>query len=243
MKQLLTLLALFLMVTACSQAPQFADPSVITSRSDTWDAALNAKDVDALVELYTTDARLMPPNDEAMTGHDAVRSMFGGMIDAGISGELTTVKAMVSGDIGYRVGIFKLQSGDGVVDTGKFMETWRRDEDGQWRIANDIWNSDGAMQAEKMPMTHLMIIHEVNDAEKWLAAWRGENSRHKLFAENGAAHVHTFRSADNPNLTGLVVAANDLDALNAMLASEEGLAAAAQDGVKRDTLVVLGEAK
>ncbi len=243
MKQLLTLLAAFFVVTACSQAPQSADPSVITSRSDNWETALNAKDVDALVELYTTDARLMPPNDEAMSGHNAVRSMFGGMIDAGMSGGLTTVEAMVSGDIGYRVGIYELQSGDEVVDTGKFMETWRRDKDGQWRIANDIWNSDGAMLAETMPMTHLMITHEVDDAEKWLAAWRGENSRHKLFAENGAAHVHTFRSADNPNLTGLVIAVNDMDALNAMLASEEGMAAAAEDGVRRDTITVLGEAK
>jgi len=242
MKQLLTLLAAFFMVTACSQAPQSADPSVITSRSDTWEAALNAKDVDALVELYTTDARLMPPNNEAMSGHDAVRSMFGGMIDAGMSGELITVEAMVSGDIGYRVGTYQLQSDDEVVDTGKFMETWRRDKDGQWRIVNDIWNSDGAMQAD-MPMTHMMIMHEVDDAEKWLAAWRGEDSRHKLFAENGAAHVHTFRSADNPNLTGLVIAVNDMDALNAMLTSEAGMAAAAADGVRRDTMTVLGEAK
>lgn len=242
MKQLLTLLAAFFVVTACSQAPQSADPSVITSRSDTWEAALNAKDVDALVELYTTDARLMPPNNEAMSGHDAVRSMFGGMIDAGMSGELTTVEAMVSGDIGYRVGIYQLQSDNEVADTGKFMETWRRDKDGQWRIVNDIWNSDGAMQAD-MPMTHLMIMHEVDDAEKWLAAWRGEDSRHKLFAENGAAHVHTFRSADNPNLTGLVIAVNDMDALNAMLTSEAGMAAAAADGVRRDTMTVLGEAK
>ena len=242
MKQLLTLLAAFIMVTACSQAPQSADPSVITSRSDNWETALNAKDVDALVELYTTEARLMPPNDEAMSGHDAVRSMFGGMIDAGLSGELTTVEAMVSGDIGYNLGVYELQSGDEVVDTGKFMETWRRDEDGQWRIANDIWNSNGAMQAD-MPMTHMMIMHEVADAEKWLSAWRGEDSRHKLFAENGAAHVHTFRSADNPNLTGLVIAVNDMDALDAMLTSEEGMAAAAEDGVKRDTMKVLGEAK
>ena len=242
MKQLLTLLALFFMVTACYQAPQSADPSVITSRSDTWDAALNAQDVDALVALYTSDTRLMPPNSEVMSGHDAVRSMFGGMIDAGMSGELTTVEVMVSGDIGYHVGIYELQSGDEVVDTGKFMETWRRDKDGQWRIVNDIWNSDGPMHAD-MPMTHLMIMHEVDDADKWLAAWRGENSRRKLFAENGAAHVHTFRSADNPNLTGLVIAVNDMDALNAMLTSEEGMAAAAEDGVKRDTMTVLGEAK
>jgi hypothetical protein len=55
--------------------------------------------------------------------------------------------------------------------------------------------------------------------------------------------VHTFRSADNPNLTGLVVAVTDMDALDAMLTSEEGMAAAAEDGVKRDTMKVLGEAK
>ena len=249
MKQLLTLLAAFFVIAACSQAPQSVDPSVITSRSEAWEAALNAKDIDALASLYTEDARVMPPNEKATIGNDAVRAAFGGMIDAGLSGTLTSVDAAVSGDIGFNVGVYTLLSGDDVVDTGKYMETWRRGDDGQWRMSNDIWNSDAAAQpasmpeAHNMPKTHVMFTHEVDDAEKWLAAWRGEDSRHKLFAENGAAHVHTFRSADNPNLTGLVVAANDLDALNAMLASEEGMAAAAEDGVRRDTIIVLGEAK
>jgi len=243
MKQLLTLLALSFMVTACSQAPQSADPSVITSRSDAWEAALNAKDIDALVELYTSDARVLPPNDKMRSGSDAVRAEFGAMIDAGLGGTTTVVDARVSGDMGYIVGTFEIKAGDELVDTGKYIETWRRETDGKWRISNDIFNSDGKMHAKKMPMTHLMIMHEVDDAEKWLAAWRGEDSRHKLFAENGAAHVHTFRSADNPNLTGLVVAVTDMDALNAMLTSEEGMAAAAEDGVRRDTMTVLGEAK
>jgi hypothetical protein len=94
-----------------------------------------------------------------------------------------------------------------------------------------------------MPKTHLMITQEVEDADHWLAAWRGEDSRHTLFTNNGAAHVHTFQSANNPNLTGLVVAVSDMDALRVMLGSEEGLAAAAEDGVKADTLTVLTEAK
>jgi len=93
------------------------------------------------------------------------------------------------------------------------------------------------------PKTHLMITHEVDDAERWLAAWRGEDSRHDLFKANGAKHVHTFRNADNPNLVGLVVAVDDLDALNTMLGSEEGIAAAAADGVRADTITVLTEAK
>jgi hypothetical protein len=114
-------------------------------------------------------------------------------------------------------------------------------------MTNDIWNSDmpaaPAAPMHSPPKTHLMITHEVDDVERWLSAWRGEDSRHDLFKANGAKHVHTFRSADNPSLTGLVVAVEDLDALNAMLGSEEGMAAAAEDGVRQDTLTVLTEAK
>lgn len=243
MKRLLTVLPLALMIIGCNQTTPSADPSLITSRSDAWEAALNAKDVDTLVELYTTDARVLPPNGEMSSGSAAVRAEFGGMIDAGLGGELTTVEAMVSGDIGYNVGTFVLRAGDDVVDTGKFIETWRRDEDGQWRISNDIYNSDGKMEAAEDPKTHLMISHEVDDAEKWIAAWRGADRRHKLFEANGAAHVHAFRSEDDPNLTGLVIAVTDMDALNKMLTSAEGIAAAAADGVRAETMKVLVEAK
>lgn len=244
MKRLLTVLPALLVIAACNQASQPADPSVLTSRSEAWEAALNAKDIDALADLYTGDARVMPPNREISTGRDAVRAEFGAMIDAGLVGELTSVEAMVSGDFGYNVGTYTLRAGDDVVDTGKYTEIWHRGDDGQWRMANDIWNSDHAMAAaDQGPRMHLMIMHEVDDAEKWKAAWRGENSRHQLFAENGAKHVHTFQSADNPNLTGLVIAVDDMDALNAMLGSEEGVAAAAEDGVKADTMAVLPEVK
>ncbi len=247
MKRLLALLPLFLMLTGCNQAPAPADPSVITSRSEAWETAFNDKDIDALVDLYESHARLLPPNAEMNSGSDALRAEFGAMINAGLSVELTSIEATVSGDIGYNVGTYTLRDGDDVADVGKYMETWHRGDDGQWRYSNDIWNSDmpvaAIAAATKAPETHLMISHEVNDADHWMAAWRGEKSRHKLFKDNGAAHVHTFRSADNPNLTGLVVAVSDIDALNAMLESEEGQAAATEDGVKFDTIVILTEAK
>ncbi len=243
MKKLITILPLLLIITACNQATPSTDPSVITSRSEAWEAALNAGDVDALVDLYTSDARLLPSNAEMASGSDAVRAVFGGMIDAGLSGELTSIEAVVSGDIAYNVGTYTTMDGDTLVDAGKYIETWHRGDDGEWRIANDIFNSDMPVAAAKMPKTHLMITHEVDDAEHWLAAWRGEDSRHKMFKDNGAAHVHTFQSADNPNLTGLMIAVSDLDALNAMLASEEGVAAAAADGVRMDTMTVLSAAE
>ncbi len=243
MKRLLTVLPLILIVAGCNQSPPSADSSVITSRSDAWEAALNAKDIDALVDLYASDARLLPPNGKIKSGSDAVRAEFGAMIDAGLSAELTSIEAMVSGDMGYNVGTYVLMLGDTQVDVGKYMETWRRGEDGQWRYSNDIWNSDMPVAEPKAPMTHLMISHDVEDGDKWMAAWRGEDSRHQLFKNNGAAHVHTFQNADNPNQTGLVVAVTDMDALTTMLASDEGRAAATEDGVNFDTLVILNETK
>lgn len=244
MKRTITVSCLILMITACNQAPTPADPSLITSGSDAWEAALNAGNIDALVALYTSDARIMPPDGQMESGRDAVRAIFAGMIDAGFSGALTTVEASVSGDIGYNVGTFELTAGGEHVDTGKFIEIWKRGDDGVWRIASDIWNSDGAMIAAAGPThTHVMILHQVEDGDHWMAAWRGDDSRHQMFEANGAAHVHTFRNADNPNLTGLVVAVSDMDAFQTMLDSEEGRAAAAADGVDIDAMTLLMETK
>ena len=44
-------------------------------------------------------------------------------------------------------------------------------------------------------------------------------------------------------MTGLIIAVADMDALTAMLESEEGQAAAAADGVKPETLKMLVQAK
>jgi ketosteroid isomerase-like protein len=247
MNKKLLALPVLLLASACNQAPEQADPSAITSRGEVFEEALNAGDIDRLASLYTEDARLLPPNGEMAFGQDAVRTIFGDMIEAGLTGELTSLEAKVVGDIGYNVGAYQLFAGDELIDKGKYMETWQRGDDGQWRYTNDIWNSDLPVPAPAaadagMETTHVMILHEVEDGERWLAAWRGEDGRRALFNANGAHHVHTFQSADNPNLTGLVVAATDMDALNAMLASEEGAAAAAADGVDLDNMTMLVEA-
>jgi uncharacterized protein (TIGR02246 family) len=242
MRKLVIALPLLLIAIACTQSAPPTDPSVIHARSAEWEAALNAGDIEAVAALYESDARLLPPNEEMQSGADAVRALFGSMIDAGLTGKLNSVETRVAGDIAYNLGNYTLMAGDTVVDTGKYMETWHRGEDGQWRYSNDIWNSDVPV-ATAGDNAHLVILHEVDDPEKWLAAWRGEDSRHQLFEANGAAHVHTFQDADNPHLTGLLISVSDMDALNAMLSSEEGKATAAEDGVRADTMKVLTEAE
>jgi len=239
---------LILVAVGCTQggAPA-SDPSEITARSAEWDAALNAKDIDGIVALYTDDARMMAPNMEMGTGSDGVRAAFTGMIEAGLSVKLTSMDAVVAGDVGYNVGTYVLTAGDEQADVGKFVETWARGADGVWRISNDIYNSDlpAAAPEPSMPMemTHVMITHEVEDGAHWLAAWQGEDSRENLFKANGAMHVHALQNADNPNLTGLIIAVSDMDAFTTMLESEEGQAAAAADGVVWETVTMLTDAE
>lgn len=232
---------------ACTPPPQSDDGLMLRMRSDSWENALNAGNVDELVDFYTDSSRVLPPNAELSAGDDAVRAHFGGMIGAGLGGTLTTIEARECGDIGYNVGLYSLADPSGTsVDRGKFVEIWRRDTDGMWRISNDIWNSDlpaAPLTHEEPPAdaTTLTLIHEVDDAEHWLAAWRGADGRRAMFRANGARHVHVFRDDANPNRTGLVVSVADMPAFERFLASDAVREAAAEDGVRMETLQVFHE--
>ena len=248
MKKTIFSIVLILTTSACTDTAGF------TSRLGDFEAAMNSGDVEGLVALYKEDAKLMPPNMPTITGHDAVRELFGGMIADGVSVELESASYAVALNTAHRVGTYKTIIKGEVVDTGRFLETWNKD-DGTWRMANDIWNSDRPAapppeprrkhdkKKKGMEHTHVMIMHEVADGETWLNAWRGEESRHELFKANGAMHVHTFQHPENPNVTGLVVAVKDMAALEAMLASDEGQAAATEDGVDLENMSVLMEVK
>lgn len=258
MKRLLAIvpLGLALIIASCNQTPPPPNPKIIEDLTTAWQEALNNKDLDTLTMVYTSDARIMPPNGKTVRGVEGVRATFGAIMDAGLTGETVIEQITMQNNVAFKIGTYRILDGDTVVDNGKFIETWLKGDDGKWRIANDIWNSDNPPAAPEKPMQgkhhmpgkgmghpHVMILHEVEDAEHWLAAWRGDNSRHDLFRANGAAHVHTFQSEDDPNLTGLVIAVKDMQALQDMLSSDEGRAAAAEDGVIAESMSVFMEAR
>jgi uncharacterized protein (TIGR02246 family) len=251
MNRPIIVLPLLLTIAACGQQATPGDTTALEASSDAWELAMNAKDIDALADLYTEDARILPPDAPMGSGRDAVREVFGGMIEAGIGGETTILEASVNGDTGHIVGTYTLIVDGEAAGTGKYIETWERGADGQWRISNDIFNADVPPMRKKMhrqgmhgkDMTHVMITHEVEDGDRWIAAWTGPDNRRDLFRANGARGVHAFQSMDDPNLTGLVIGVEDMEALGAMLESEEGQAAAAEDGVLMDTMIMYTEVR
>lgn len=226
-------------LAAC--APQGAhDSPELASLADGWERAYNAGDLDALTALYTADCRLMAPNAPAAQGGEAVRAAFAAMREAGLTVDLETVDATAAGDLGYRVNTYAVSAPDGtVVDRGKAVELWRKTAAG-WQIASDIWNSDLPEGAGK---TLLNVTHEVEDIDRWLAAWQGPEGRRQTFAEHGVGSVRVFRSPDDPKRVGLLVEVLDLGALQAYMASPEAEAAKAADGVIDSTLRFMTEVK
>jgi ketosteroid isomerase-like protein len=222
-------LALVLAAVAMACAPQAADQSAeFAAAVGRWQAAFDAKDLDALAAVYTEDCVIMPPNAELGTGQGYAKELFGGMIDAGLSGEMETITANAAGGVGYHAGTYTLYAPDGVVvDRGKFIEGLTK-VNGEWKITHDIFNSDLAPFAGT---TTIAITHDVKDGDHWLAAWTGEDSRHDMFAEHGVANVRVFQNPDKPNQIGLLVDVADMEAFHAFLNSEEGAAAKAEDGV------------
>jgi ketosteroid isomerase-like protein len=235
----LVVLALLMFFAACAQ--QGAQPSpTIEAFAGQWETALNTGDVEGIVALYTDDCRIMPPNRPLVTGREAARAEFGSMIDAGFTGKLHTIEAFSAADLGYRVGTYELNAPGGeVIDRGKYIEVWRN-VGGAWKIADDIWNSD--MPAAGSGAT-MIVTHEVEDFDHWLAAWQGEHSRHEMFAEHGVPGTRLFQSVDDPNTIAVLMDVTDMDAMQAFLSSPEGATAKAEDGVKDSTMKAYAEIK
>jgi uncharacterized protein (TIGR02246 family) len=116
-------------------------------------AAVNRGDTSTVASLYTEDAIVLPPNTETVRGRDGAKALFDGMIQQmGLPTlTLTTTEVTEVGDTAYEVGSYtmKLQPAGAPVanDSGKYVVIWKRQTDGAWKLAVDIWNTDLPMPA------------------------------------------------------------------------------------------------
>ena len=90
-------------------------------------------------------------------------------------------------------------------------------------------------------MTTIIAFHEVEDGERWAKAWqKGAGSRHEMFATIGVT-ARNFRDPENPDSTGLIMEVPDMEKFQALMDSDQGKQAMAEDGLKVETLRMLVE--
>jgi uncharacterized protein (TIGR02246 family) len=111
-----------------------------------WEEAANTGQVERLIEVYAPDAVILPPGGPTIEGSETIRELFRQefeRFDTRIA--FTTQEIEIEGDMAYRRGRYVWRgtprgSGQTIETTNKFLEIWRRQPDGTWRIAVDMWN-------------------------------------------------------------------------------------------------------
>ena len=123
-----------------------------------WSAAAGAKDIDKTVSYYSEDAVVMPPNAPSAKTRETIRSAWKEMLTtpgAAIRWKATKVEVAKSGDLAYVSGTYEETmtdaSGKSVKDHGKYVEIFKQQADGTWKVVADIWNSDLPASAPAAP--------------------------------------------------------------------------------------------
>ena len=86
-------------------------------------------------------------------------------------------------------------------------------------------------------MPTVIATHDVKDTAHWLSSPK----RAEIFATIGVTDIRTFVNPQNRNNVGLLMDVPDMDAMMAMLESDEGKAAAEHDGVLAETIAIFIE--
>ena len=164
MKQLLSMIALFvitMLFIACNNTASESGTNTATEKEtkSTFDLSAVRKTIDstntafaatvkkgdsvALVDFYTSDAKLMAPNMPAASGRKEIQSAFSGMINSlgAIDLSLTPNDVWGTESLVAEEGSYKMSKDGKDIDKGKYIVLWKM-EDGKWKLFRDCFNSD-----------------------------------------------------------------------------------------------------
>jgi uncharacterized protein (TIGR02246 family) len=148
---LLVALALALASAACQPSGPAAlsdeDVTAVTDLVGSFRDAMLAGDWASAAGLYTADGVRMPPNAPLIEGPEAIQADFEASAATYTTFTNTPTEIVGSGDVAYARGTYTLTAtvagmAEPVSDSGKYVATFRKQADGSWLAALDIWNSD-----------------------------------------------------------------------------------------------------
>lgn len=145
-----------LTLLGCSPAPapdtSAAAKQAIDAANAGWARLSAAGHSDSIAEYYHPNGVLLPPNQLAVRGRDSIRAFFAVLNTMSSPPPTLALRAdsvWSQGNLTLELGRWTFTLPAGVtppagamaVDSGKYMARWV-EENGQWLIIQDIWNSD-----------------------------------------------------------------------------------------------------
>jgi ketosteroid isomerase-like protein len=139
------LLAVAILVTGCAgmSTGHKSVHSDIAAVSKQQGELITKGDAAGVAALYSSDAQMLPPNEELVTGKAGILKYWQNSIAAGpATVTLTSMEAEGCGDTAWEVGKYTATGTDGkILDKGKYITIWKR-ENGTWKLHRDTFNSD-----------------------------------------------------------------------------------------------------
>jgi uncharacterized protein (TIGR02246 family) len=114
----------------------------VAAGGESFWAAFNRGDAAGMAALYTENGQVLPPNGDFVTGKQAVQAFWQAVMDMGIKeAKIEILEVEGHGDTATEVSTFTLlDEGGQMLDKGKYIVIWRQEE-GQWKLHRDIFNS------------------------------------------------------------------------------------------------------
>ena len=155
----LPILALVLAVVGAIAVVRIAPPAaarnideaglVLAKLDDAWSEAAATRDAAKVAAFYAEDAIAYPPNAPIAIGRGAAQKVWASYFaepSFNISWKSDHAEVAASGDLGFTAGAYIATyngpNGKSVTEHGKFLCTWRKQADGTWLAAHDMWNAD-----------------------------------------------------------------------------------------------------
>jgi len=144
-----------MLLCACTQSSVDveAERTALRAAADAYHEAGEGMDAEGFASSYTTNGLILPPNEAAITGRDGAHEFIASFAEApGASVRFSNMNVDIaaSGDMGYTLadGVITVDGPDGqpIEDKIRDFHLWKK-QDGQWKIAFDIWNSENPMSS------------------------------------------------------------------------------------------------
>ena len=132
-----------------TQVNAAAHEQAIRKTNEKWLALISERDAAAVSKLYTSDGAMMAPGSPIAQGQLALEKAWGGLMQMpgfGLTFKADKITVASGGDMALDQGTYllTLTGPNGPTrDVGKYVVVWRN-IDGQWKVAADIFNTDGA---------------------------------------------------------------------------------------------------
>ena len=142
-------LALLALLAGCKDAP--SPESFPQAAADGWLGSFNGGDVAGLVLTYSADAEILPPDEPAIAGAEAIEEFWKGYGPGQVRIELGEVESQRIGEYWFREGAYKaLFPAEGETRVGKFIELWKK-ENGNWLMYRQMWNRNAPLEPGPPP--------------------------------------------------------------------------------------------